>query len=41
VLKLSNFRYRGNKSESGVNLNDTVNSADPVNPVFGTNILPH
>ena len=29
--------YHGNKGQSGVNLNDTIRSADPENPQFGAN----
>ena len=35
VLKFRNFRYHGNKGQSGVNFKDTVKLADPGNPRSG------
>ena len=35
--KWSNFRYRVNKGRPNENLNSTIKSAVPENPVFGAN----
>ena len=35
VLKFPNFRYHGNRGQSGVNLNDTRKLLDLENPLFG------
>jgi len=35
--KWSNFRYHGNKGRPNENLNSTIKSAVPENPLFGAN----
>jgi len=35
--KLSNFRYHGNKGRPNENVNSTIKSAVPENPLFGAN----
>ena len=36
VTKCVNFRYRGNRGQSGASLSDTIKLTDSENPHFGT-----
>ena len=38
MTKCENFRYRGNKGQSGTNLDNVTKLADPENPQFCTRV---